>query len=352
MSASANLRAISMLPNLTEKTLSLKCQNKFTVENIIGLLESPFAQGFSPDERQAAIWALLRYGAHQDGAHYHTKTPNGLHPAYAAFNPSQNNKTKVISRTDLISASLDNVFDAITTQDRLDGGFSLLIWCPGSQPVSESKPTADKITVDLYVTPHELIRNECVSGDVAVLVQAFCHKFALPHLQCFTECCKLTDNHFVELAEPINLEGPQHLPLPCSPLVARIQCIAKMKKDFENGTKNSSSTSAAIREVATAPHTMATGKQNFPKPIQLILPDEPMFGPPLISIGPHSDALHTLIGTVHSSRWEAALRSSPWDLTYEQASNLLWALSADLQAKHGSTPIKVFLLLFPRSALT
>ncbi|KAG2029233.1 hypothetical protein BDR03DRAFT_1018706 [Suillus americanus] len=79
-----------------------------------------------------------------------------------------------------------------------------------------------------------------------------------------------------------------------------------------------------------------------------------MVGSPLISIGPYTDAalnqlklgdknllkLRTLVAAVHSSRWEAVFRSPSWDLTYEQASILSYALLMDLQSffanKHSS----------------
>jgi hypothetical protein len=64
---------------------------------------------------------------------------------------------------------------------------------------------------------------------------------------------------------------------------------------------------------------------------------------PIISLGPHTNAvldrfgmsdqvildLRELVATVHSSNWEAVLRSSPWNLNYEQAANLQTALHAD-----------------------
>jgi hypothetical protein len=70
-------------------------------------------------------------------------------------------------------------------------------------------------------------------------------------------------------------------------------------------------------------------------------------GPPIISIGPHTDAvldrfkmgdevilkLRQLISTVCSSRWEAVLISPKWDLTFEQATNITKALNADLQGQ-------------------
>lgn len=73
--------------------------------------------------------------------------------------------------------------------------------------------------------------------------------------------------------------------------------------------------------------------------------DATIFPPPLISIGPNSDAaldrfklrdeilpkLRKLVGTVRSSRWESEFRSQAWDLTYEQAFVLSRALLADVQ---------------------
>jgi len=73
-------------------------------------------------------------------------------------------------------------------QDRLDGGISLLLRCPGSD--CPANLTADKVTVDVYITPRELVRSERINGDTAILVQAFCEDFAIPHLKRFTECCK------------------------------------------------------------------------------------------------------------------------------------------------------------------
>ena len=83
-----------------------------------------------------------------------------------------------------------------------------------------------------------------------------------------------------------------------------------------------------------------------PEPLPVIIPaDSPAPGAPLISIGPKTDTvldrfslgddmlpwLHSLVSTVCSSRWEAVLRGTPWNLTYEQASNLSNALLFDLK---------------------
>ena len=93
-------------------------QSVFTIDRIMALYASPFAQGFSDQQRQAAIRALLRHGAHTDGAHYHTQTQGGLHPAYVAFNPVEKSDTptgKVFRKSELIEASVGDVFDAVSS---------------------------------------------------------------------------------------------------------------------------------------------------------------------------------------------------------------------------------------------
>lgn len=46
-----------------------------------------------------------------------------------------------------------NIFQ-LTTQDRLDGGISLLIQCAGSEPPPNLSPT--QIPINVYVTPCDL----------------------------------------------------------------------------------------------------------------------------------------------------------------------------------------------------
>ena len=74
-------------------------------------------------------------------------------------------------------------------QDRLDGGISVLVRCPGFD--AQPDTTTDKIPVDVYVTPRELLRNERINGDTAMLVQAFCQDFAIPHLGRFVKRCRV-----------------------------------------------------------------------------------------------------------------------------------------------------------------
>ncbi|KIJ58420.1 hypothetical protein HYDPIDRAFT_34206 [Hydnomerulius pinastri MD-312] len=353
----------------------------FSIPSLAALYTSTFAQGFSNDECQAAARALLRHKVHQDGAHYQTRTIGGLHPSYVNFNPASRSK-KMLSNKALAEASLEDVFDAITMQDRLDGGISLLVRCAGVEAAPVITP--DQITVDLYMTPHELHETrERISGDLAVLVQAFCQEFAIPHLHHFNRRCELeiiNPPENPEPATPVSAQGPQHIPLPMAITGSRIQCSAAAASSFDPmpASTVTSTPSAAIRKaksmstkppLLTTPATpnksqtirqrrmaemfvsnratekTTTSSEPFDIPPSVVLTDTTIFGPPLISIGPNTDAifdrfkmgdeilprLRTLIATVCSSRWEAVLRSQQWDLTYEQASNLARALAADVQ---------------------
>ncbi|KAG1802712.1 uncharacterized protein HD556DRAFT_1196475, partial [Suillus plorans] len=141
----------------------------FTLASVAALHCSSFAPGHSNSERQAAARALLRHDSHLDGAHYHTRTPAGLHPSYIAFNEALTSPDeKMITHEEFVEATLQDIFDAVCMQDRLDGGISLLIRCPGSHATSTL--SAEHVAVDLYVTPRELHEvREQIGGDVSVL---------------------------------------------------------------------------------------------------------------------------------------------------------------------------------------
>ncbi|KAG1800238.1 uncharacterized protein HD556DRAFT_1305027 [Suillus plorans] len=199
-----------------------------------------------------------------------------------------------------------------------------------------------------------------IGGDVAVLVQAFAQEFAVPHLQRFAAHC-IVENMKPSRNSHISVTGPQHLPAPMVATRTHIQCSAQAPKVFSTSMQSSldSSSSVAIHhggELAAGlvkkttpltPHSEI--RQHHPanmfaksSPLvathtqSQVASDPTTFGMLLISIGPHTDAtldwlnlgdknvlkLRTLIGTVHSSRWEAILRSPAWDLN---------ALLADLQ---------------------
>ncbi|KAI6033555.1 hypothetical protein BKA83DRAFT_108402 [Pisolithus microcarpus] len=329
------------------------------VAAITSLYSSPFAEGFNVGQHQAAILALLRYGAHEDGMHHHIKSPGGLHPAYVAFNPINKTEGKIIHRTDLIEALLGDVFDAITLQDHLDGRLSVLVRCPGSDTIS-----AKELAVDIYITPCEILENECACGDSAMLIQAFCQEFAVPHLQCFTERCKI---ELIRAPKPhcksilvyplVSLISVQQVQIPLLS-AGQITFPLLIKKPQPPGTPT-----ASLCQCSTCQHCPADAFLNVANTLSLdptplsISPDQLALSSPLISIGPNTDAvldhfslgdevlpcLHVLVGTVCSSRWEVVLRAKPWNLTYKQASNLSRALLADIKG----TPKFHIMMVFP-----
>ncbi|KAF9231996.1 hypothetical protein BU15DRAFT_81740 [Melanogaster broomeanus] len=221
---------------------------RFNLPSIAAVYCSPFAQGFSNSERQAVARAVLKHNAHLDGNHYHMRTSGGLHPSYIAFQPNPKSKERTITNEEFVDAASQDILDAITQQDRLDSGISVLIRCPGS--AIGPKFSAERVAVDLYA------------------------------------------KHSV--------------------------------RSSQSHTYSASMNAARLR---------ASSHGNV------------VYGPPIISIGPHTDAvidrfklgdevlpkICELVCSIRSSHWEAVFRSPKWDLTYEQAANLTSALRADLK---------------------
>ncbi|KAG2112042.1 uncharacterized protein F5147DRAFT_651147 [Suillus discolor] len=73
---------------------------------------------------------------------------------------------------DFLKAALQDMFDAITMQDCLDGGISILMHCAGSE-ASETL-SLEHFIVDLYITSWEYCETpEHIGEDSSALVQAF-----------------------------------------------------------------------------------------------------------------------------------------------------------------------------------
>ena len=192
----------------------------------------------------------------------------------------------------------------------------------------------------------------------------------------------------------MNPTGSQALPGPLVPTGSRIQCSARPPKAFthdfkiHSSTKLKDSNSGTCQQSITVQHALALASgastTKSPKPrqrrhadvfslprnvenfsngpkVQMPAfthshPDFTIYDPPIISIGPHTDAvldrfkmgdevifkLRHLMSTVRSSRWEAVLRSPKWDLTFEQAVNIAKALNADLQGQKLDVNVKVW----------
>lgn len=167
--------------------------------------------------------------------------------------------------------------------------------------------------------------------------------------------------------------GPQHLPPPVDPMGSRLQCSALPLDVFSKTTENAigvkskvlqeagrvsalaQNTPQTLRKRRPAEAFLLSEKQDQePKPVVPVVVSPSggeIFSPPLISIGPSSDAvldhlkmedqtllrLHLLLGTVRSSRWESVLASQEWGLRPDQASTLATALLKDVQGSRDYT---------------
>ncbi|KAG2052117.1 hypothetical protein BDR06DRAFT_888520 [Suillus hirtellus] len=124
---------------------------RFSLSSLAALHLSSFTQGFSNGEQQTAAHALLRHEAHIDDIHYHTQKPGSLHPSYIAFNSYTSSDERSIMQEDFLKATLQDIFDSITMQDRLDGGISILMYCAGSG--ASGTLSLEHFTINLYITP-------------------------------------------------------------------------------------------------------------------------------------------------------------------------------------------------------
>ncbi|KAG6369297.1 hypothetical protein JVT61DRAFT_15479 [Boletus reticuloceps] len=353
-------------------------QPHFTMVNLAALYHSNFALGYSNNERQAVARALLRYNSHMDRIHYQTQLPQGLHPAYVEFNLSPTkDKEMVLSKCDLVEASLGDVFDAIAMQEWLDGRISILLRCPGGQVPSGL--ACEKVPIDVYITPRELHEDHAaVGGDVAVTVQAFSQEFVVPHLQRFIKCCCL------ESVKPLKIQR-------CKPFLFRATlklinlstspCKPSQSKGHSRPFGGFWLLHSAVGTKATPKRAQTPAKnrpwfadafERPPKPNgedpsgqSLALTEDhykilPLLVsinahsdaiPPLVSIGAHLDAIldefklensilphsHKLITHVHSSRWEKELTSSGWNLSPQQGARLAQALLLNIHGKQNYT---------------
>lgn len=230
----------------------------------------------------------------------------------------------------------------LTAQDRIDGGISLLLRCPGYSP---SNVDMNNIMIDVYFPPREL---EEGGSDLRLLISKMIHTFGehvvLPHLQRFEARCyaegidppqppgepnfeilmpqtksTLAAVTGVQLRDERLCSLPSPLPKRCN---AHFRCRCCLSC--------SSSSSMSINHT---PHLAMSPVKSQRIPHKAA-----------ISIGLNTNAalerlhldnnlipqLHILITTLPSNRWEAELQNSVWNLTHEEAFTVWLALQADV----------------------
>ena len=88
--------------------------NRFMLDGL-GTVYLMFKGSLSNDEWQAATRAILWHGVHVDSMDYQAKHSGGLSPSYIGLTPgTPEDKELTISKSELVKASLKDVFDAVT----------------------------------------------------------------------------------------------------------------------------------------------------------------------------------------------------------------------------------------------
>lgn len=78
----------------------------------------------------------------------------------------------------------------MAVQDRIDGGITLLMRCPGH--LTSEDVTVENITIDVYVSPRELSETSSeIDKHTALLAQSFGEDIVLPHLRRFAARCRV-----------------------------------------------------------------------------------------------------------------------------------------------------------------
>ncbi|TFK67056.1 hypothetical protein BDN72DRAFT_859416 [Pluteus cervinus] len=188
------------------------------------------------EEKGAAVRGVNRCGVHEDGHHLSTRQPGGLHPLYMGFralepstspHPVQRAeyRTDVIER-ELASARAD-LMDAAAVLDRIDGGVTLLMRCPGC--VLPDGATVKDITLDTYTTRLALKTGGREFQRAAVkLCQKFGEDIVLPHLRDFAQRCNIEGLPIPRASEghgfEINPEGPNIFPIPVHEASTLVRC--------------------------------------------------------------------------------------------------------------------------------
>ncbi|KAG6903900.1 hypothetical protein DXG01_014074, partial [Tephrocybe rancida] len=178
---------------------------------------------YTAAQRAAASRAILRHGIYTSGSKS-VHLDGGLHPSYVDLHGRRNPEVNGIE--ELLNDLRGDLFDAATALDRLDGGISLLLRCPGY--LTGTAIQADALTVDVLFSPRE-----CEAGGtelsrfLALAVQSFGSECVLPYLHRFTSRCaveSVTPRPAPPVGKSLKIHGISYLPLPEDPEVPYFRC--------------------------------------------------------------------------------------------------------------------------------
>ncbi|KAG6906278.1 hypothetical protein DXG01_014839 [Tephrocybe rancida] len=299
-------------------------------------------KGYSVGERRAAARAILRYRSHSSAVgHLKTQNINGLHQTYVELHDRGSVRGDVEA---LIMDCQNDLFDAVTSLDRMDGGISLVLRCPGFDPGSKSG--AECITVDVHVSPRELEHDtggKELTKALALMVQAFGSDVALPYLQRYVRRCAeegIVPRKAPAAGRALKASGRSHLPgaETCGSHF-RCRCRRGTSCDFmqdifmeERGLPVSKSMSSTSNGPGVAHSDWWVERKEVHSEMNGAPRHEPVddgYGGVIVSLGPRTDAVLT-----RNSSWEALLQVGEFNLSYEQARNLVKAMHGDFGIRY------------------
>jgi hypothetical protein len=145
---------------------------------------------------QAAVRAITRHKQSADQTGSSTRVPGGLHPMYVGLQettPDAQDRKGLLENTmaDVVDAACIHflsvtellTFEKLTVLDRIDGGISLLLHCPGHLVTADTN--VEDIPIEMYATGRET-KTLGMQERLVHLIQAFGDQIALPHLHRFT----------------------------------------------------------------------------------------------------------------------------------------------------------------------
>ncbi|KAG6908714.1 hypothetical protein DXG01_003559 [Tephrocybe rancida] len=312
--------------------------------------------------RQTAARAILRHGIHLTD-HTEARRTNGLSSLYIHLHGRGDiNGVELREQRQVIADLQDDVLDAITALDRADGGISTLLRSPGFQP--SINMGAENVTVDLIVSPRELLEAEKeLSKALALITQSFAQDIVIPHMFRFNQRC-IIEGVIAPPAPPegqsLKLKGNSHLPaaVPENGINVRCQCRPGGAREL---LQDMAIADMSTRTPSNLPTVAVQDRHHLHANVTLrarkghdsdIIDDG--FSGALISIGPRTDAvldrfqlqaqeipaLRVLSQSERSSKWEEVLRSEKFAYSYEIASTVSEAMCADLGLSRARTKVQ------------
>ncbi|KAG6909304.1 hypothetical protein DXG01_001103, partial [Tephrocybe rancida] len=224
----------------------------------------------------------------------------------------------------------------ITMLDRLDGGISVFLHCPGFQISANSG--ADDVTVDIVFPPRELAEGgRGLSKTLALMAQTFASEIVLPYLERFRQRCLVegvTAPPAPPKGNPLQLTGKSHLPdAEFDGFSNWIRCQCRPGNALN-----------LAQDIATARLPTLGCVRTLPVVIDETVTQQGHEITSNVTLRARKEIpkLRLLSQSERSSKWEEMLRGGSFSFSYEIASTLAEAMRSDLE----TSPVQNKAILF------